>query len=104
MCLVISILLFGPRLVLFLWWLLEPAKWAATFESAFVPLIGFFLFPWTTLSYVVVAPQGVTDLDWLLIGLGVVADVASFAGSSLKGRGQMPGYQAPPPGPPMSPP
>jgi hypothetical protein len=104
MCLAIGLLLFGPRLILFLAWLFDPVRWTASFDTVVVPLIGFFLFPWTTLAYVLVFPQGVNGLDWLLIGLAVLADIATFAGSSWKGRGEVRGYQAPPPGPPMSPP
>jgi len=104
MCLGIGVLLFGPRLVLFLWWLLDSATWRATFDTVALPLIGFILFPWTTLAYVVVAPQGVSGLDWVLIAAAVLADVASFAGGSWKSRGEWRGYQVPPPGPPMTPP
>ena len=49
MCLLFAILaVLGPRALVFFWWLLEPARWAATFESAVVPLIGFLFLPWTT--------------------------------------------------------
>ena len=33
MCLILSVLLFGPRIVLVAWWLLEPAKWAARLRA-----------------------------------------------------------------------
>ena len=44
MCLLFAILaVLGPRALVFFWWLLEPARWGATFQSAFVPVIGFLI-------------------------------------------------------------
>ena len=44
MCLILSVLLFGPRIILVAWWLLEPASWAATFETGDHP------HPWASSS------------------------------------------------------
>ena len=66
MCLLFAILaVLGPRALVFFWWLLEPARWAATFESAVVPLIGFLFLPWTTIMYVLVFPGGIEGFDWV---------------------------------------
>jgi len=54
--------------------------------------LGFLLAPWTTLMYVVVAPAGIDGFDWFWIGLAVLADLASYAGSAYGGRGRVPGY------------
>ena len=104
MCLILGVLLFGPRLVLVFSALADQVRWAATFDTVLLPIVGFFFLPWTTVMYVLVAPQGVTGLDWLGLGLAVLADVASLGGGAWKGREQMPGYQSPPSDPPMSPP
>src|SRR5574338_414820 len=65
MCLVLFALIFSPRIVMILWWLLDTARWAATFDGPLLPILGFVLAPWTTLMYVLVAPGGLTGLDWL---------------------------------------
>ena len=63
MCLLFAILtLLGPRALVFFWWILEPARWAATFQSAFIPVIGFLFLPWTTIMYVLVFPGGIEGL------------------------------------------
>jgi hypothetical protein len=92
MCLFLSLLLFGPRVGIILWWLVEPVRWQATFDTFIWPFLGFLFLPWTTLMYVLVAPLGVEGLDWLWIALAVLADLASYAGGAFGGRGRVPGY------------
>ncbi len=92
MCLFLSLLFFGPRLVILLWSLIEPARWSLVFDSFFLPLLGFLFLPWTTLMYVIVAPGGLIGFDWLWIALSVAADVGSYASGAIGGRGRVPGY------------
>jgi hypothetical protein len=95
MCLFLSLLLFGPRIAILFWWLIEPVLWGATFDTFIIPLLGFLFLPWTTLMYVLVAPLGLEGLDWLWIALALAADVASYAGGAIGGRGRVPGYGSP---------
>ena len=60
------------------------------FESAIWPILGIIFLPWTTLMYVLLAPGGVTGLDWLWIILSVVADVAMYAGGGYGNRDRIP--------------
>ena len=57
-CLVALAGLVSPRLVLVLWWLVDPARWSALFDNLIVPVLGFLFLPWTTLVYVFFAPTG----------------------------------------------
>ena len=89
MCLLLAVLVFlGPRALVFFWWLMEPTRWAVTFQSAFVPVIGFLFLPWTTIMYVLVFPGGIDGLDWLWLALAFVADIGSYAGSAYGNRDQ----------------
>ena len=92
MCLFLSLLLFGPRVVIIFWWIAEPLRWSAAFDTVILPLLGFLFLPWTTLMYVLVSPGGVEGIDLLWIGLAVAADLASYAGGAIGGRGRVPGY------------
>lgn len=96
MCLFIGLLLAGPRLVIILWYLAEPARWALAFDTAVVPILGFLVLPWTTVMYVLVSPLGVTGFDWLWLGLALLADFGSMTGGAWKGRQQMSGSMTPP--------
>ena len=52
------------------------------FESWFVPLLGFFLLPWTTLAYAAMwaSSDGVTGFEWFIVVLAFFFDLASYAG------------------------
>lgn len=93
MCFFISLLAFGPRVVAVLWWLIAPGRWDTAFSTALWPILGIVALPWTTITWVSVAPLGNTSgYDWLWIGLAVFADLASYASSGYGGRNKVPGY------------
>ena len=93
-CFFASMLFFGPRLAFLVYWLLPIGRLRifAAFNTWIWPLLGLIFLPWTTLMYVIVFP--VIGLDWLWIGLAVVADIASYGGGAYNRR-QVPGYSGP---------
>jgi hypothetical protein len=84
-CLAATLMLLGPRVAIFFWWLFEPARWSLAFDTFIVPFLGFLFLPWTTLMYVVVFPGGVDGFDWIWLGLGLAADVLSYTGGGVSG-------------------
>ena len=51
------------------------------FDSWIVPVLGFFLLPWTTLAYALMwgaGSNGVVGFEWFLVGLGFLFDLASW--------------------------
>ena len=92
MCFFLTLLLLGPRAILLIWWIVNPVMWAAAFSTFIWPLLGFLFLPWTTLMYVLVAGGGISGGDWLWMALALVADIASYAGGAVGGRGRVPGY------------
>jgi hypothetical protein len=97
MCLFFLLLLIGPRVAGIFWWLVDQARWASTFESVLIAILGIIFVPWTTIMYVIVFPGGVEGFDWFWLGLGLVADVALWAGGGLQGRKRYMGEPTPPP-------
>ena len=89
MCLFVTLLFFGPRAALFLYWLAWPARWEVAFDTFLVPLVGVLVLPWTTLMYVMVAPNGVVGFDFVWLMLAAVADIASYAGDGLFNRSRV---------------
>ena len=52
------------------------------FESWFVPFLGFFLLPWTTLAYAVMWSSGsneVSGFEWFIVILAFLVDLGSYA-------------------------
>jgi hypothetical protein len=93
MCFFFSLLLFGPRFVILMWWLIDFTRWERAFDTWIVPLLGFLFLPWTTLMFVIVAPFGnIADLDWVWLGFGLLADLLSYGSSGYGNRDRVPGY------------
>ena len=91
-CFFTTLVLLGPRAAILIWWLAQPVRWQAAFDTWIWPLLGFIFVPWTTLMYVLVAPGGVAGFDWVWIALAVVADVAMWGGGAYGNRDRIPGY------------
>jgi hypothetical protein len=85
-CLLILLLVLGPRAVIAVWWLIAPLQWHATFGTLLWPILGFLLLPWTTLVYMLVAPGGIVGFDYLWLALALVIDVSSHAGGRVYQR------------------
>ena len=92
-CFFATLLFFGPRLAFLVWWLIQPVRITATFNTFIWPLLGLIFLPWTVLMYVLVAPGGLLWFDWILLGLALVADIAGY-GSGYRQRKEVPGYPA----------
>ncbi len=90
-CLFTTLVLFGPRLGILVWWLIQPIRWQATFHTFLWPLLGFIFLPWTTLMYVLVFPGGIVGFDWLWLALAFLTDIASYSGGAYSGRDRIPG-------------
>jgi hypothetical protein len=75
MCALLVLLLTGPRTMIILWWLIVPRRWETAFDSAVWPILGTIFFPWTTLMFVIVAPNGsVEGGDWAWLALAFLVD------------------------------
>ena len=79
-CLVALFALVSPRLALIVLWLFDDILERA-YDEWIIPVIGFFLLPWTTLAYAVmwsVSTNEVTGLEWLVVALAVLLDLGAF--------------------------
>lgn len=98
-CAFLTLVLLGPRIFGMFWWIFQPGRWQAAFNSLFGggslwwlwPVLGLVFIPWTTIMYVIVSPGGVTGFDWVWIGIMLAVDIASYSGGI--GRKRLPGYE-----------
>jgi hypothetical protein len=79
-CVVALLALISPRLALFAIWVFSNLL-SRAFESWAVPLIGFFLLPWTTLAYALMwdSSNRVYGFEWFIVALGFLFDIASYS-------------------------
>jgi hypothetical protein len=79
-CFFTALLFFGPRLATLVWWIFNPIYVNAAFDSWFWGLLAWIFLPWTLLMYLIVYPGGLVGFDWILLGLGIFADMATYLG------------------------
>ena len=88
-CLVLLFALLSPRLALIATWLFSDVLDRA-YEGWLVPVIGFFILPWTTLAWAWMYDSGpglrVEGLEWLVVGIAVLCDLGSLFGGSRSRR------------------
>jgi hypothetical protein len=80
-CFVALLSLISPRLALFAIFVFSNLL-SRAFDSWVVPLLGFFLLPWTTLAYAVMWSVGtdkVSGLEWFIVILAFFVDLSSYA-------------------------
>jgi hypothetical protein len=84
---------FGPRLAILVWWLIQPVRFDQALDDRWLLTILLWLFlPWTLLMYLFVFPGGIVGFDWVILILGLIADIASYSGGFWGNRNQVPGY------------
>jgi hypothetical protein len=87
-CCAFALILAGaPRAAFLVWWLMQPARFSATFSTIMWPLLGVLFLPWTALMYVIVAPGGISVINWIFLALALFADLGSYGGGA-KARSQ----------------
>jgi hypothetical protein len=91
-CLFTALLLLGPRFAILIWYLVQPLRFQTAFSTWIWPLLAALFLPWTMLMYLIVFSGGVTGFDWVWLGLGLVADIASYTGGGYGNRDRLRGY------------
>lgn len=94
-CFFTALLFLGPRFAYLVYWVIAPVRVNLALESLNMPflvsLLGLIFAPWTLLMWVTIFPM--VGWDWMWLGFGVMADVASYVGS-YHNRKRVPGYPA----------
>ena len=85
-CFFASLWFLGPRFAFLVFWLIPwgRLKITAAFSTWFWPLLGLIFLPWTMLMYVLVYP--IIGLDWLWLGLAVLADISAYVAGAARRR------------------
>lgn len=86
-CIAVLLALISPRLALFFIWIFSNLL-SRAFEAWYVPLLGFFVLPWTTLAYAVMwsSSNEVYGFEWFIVGLAFIFDISSYSQSGRISR------------------
>jgi len=86
-CFVLLFALISPRLAIIATWLFSDVL-ERTYDSWLVPVIGFFILPWTTLAWAWMYDSGpglrVDGLEWIVVGVAVLCDLGSLFGGASR--------------------
>lgn len=84
-CFIFLFALISPRLALFGVWIFSDLL-SRAFDNWFVPFIGFFILPWTTLAYALCwsADNRVAGFEWFIVAFAFLVDVASWFGGGRR--------------------
>jgi hypothetical protein len=88
-CLLALVALISARLALFFIAIFSNLL-SRAFDSTLVPLLGFFLLPWTTLAYAVMwdSANRVYGFEWFIVVLAFMIDLGSYFGGDRARRGR----------------
>ena len=87
-CLIALFALISPRLALVAIWAFSGLL-SRAFDGWVLPLLGFFLLPWTTLAYAVMWTAGlnrVEGFEWFIVALAFLFDLTSYSQSGRMRR------------------
>jgi hypothetical protein len=77
---VVSSLILWPRVVIVGLWIFSDLLGRA-YDGAVVPILGFLVLPWATLTYAVmwsISSNTVSGAEWIAVGLAVFLDLLSY--------------------------
>ena len=89
-CLTTIFLVLGSRIAIVLVWLADPQRFNLAFKNWALPgiaipvwvwaVLGGIFLPWTTLAYLFVVPGGIVGTEWIVLGVGLLIDLAGHGG------------------------
>ncbi|HEY6533850.1 MAG TPA: hypothetical protein VIY72_16195 [Acidimicrobiales bacterium] len=86
-CLLVLVALISPRLALFFTWAFTD-RLAIAFDGWFLPVLGWFLLPWTTLvwTFAYEPRDGVTGIGWFFVVFAFLVDLGLLGGAGKARR------------------
>jgi hypothetical protein len=89
-CLVLLMGFLGPRIAYIFLWIFDTTRINAAFSSWIWPLLGIIFAPWTILLYTLAwGPlNGVSGFGWVIVAIGVLLDIATYASRAASNRYQ----------------
>ncbi len=82
-----------PRFVLLVGWANDQTFWQNLFSAPVWFLGGFLFFPWTTLIYGLVQPNGMTLLNWIFVGCALLIDLGTWGIGAFATRKEVSAYR-----------
>jgi hypothetical protein len=90
-CATTIFILFGPRLAILVWWIINPALFGSAFNTWIWPLLFAIFAPFTMIFFLISwhLRPGISGFDWVLIVIGIVLDISSHTGAGYRHRNRL---------------
>ena len=90
-CATTIFILFGPRLAILVWWIINPGLFGSAFNTWIWPLLFALFAPFTMIFFLIAwyLRPGISGFDWVLITIGIVLDVSSHTGAGYRHRDRL---------------
>jgi hypothetical protein len=78
---ILASLMFFPRLFMILFWIFD-RQIGDAFSNGAVPIVGFFILPWTTVIYASmwsITSESVTGAEWIPVGIALLVDLWTWS-------------------------
>jgi len=87
-CLTTIFILFGPRLAILVWWIINPGLFSSAFDTWVWPLLFALFAPFTMIFFLIAwtLRPGISGFGWVLIGTGIVLDISAHTGAGYRHR------------------
>ena len=87
-CAVTVFALFGPRIAILVWWLINPAFFSSVFGNWIWPLLFALFAPFTMIFFLITQflNPGIAGFEWILIAIGIIIDISTYTGSGYGNR------------------
>jgi hypothetical protein len=82
-----------PRFVILAGWVNNQAAWESIFGAPIWLLVGFLVFPWTTLIYGLVEANGMSILNWIFVVCALLIDLATYGLGAFATRKQVSNFR-----------
>ena len=85
-CFVVLFALISPRLAILFTWIFSGVLGRA-YDDWWLPFLGFFLLPWTTLAYAWMWDAGTNEVagfEWFIVILAFLADISGYVDAARR--------------------
>ena len=90
MCCVSTIfILLGPRVAIFIWWLINPGLFSSAFNLWIWPLLFGLFAPFSMIGFLISWSlyKGISGLGCVFLIIGIVLDISTHTGAGYRHRG-----------------
>jgi len=87
-CITTILILLGPRIAIFIWWLINPGLFSSAFNFWIWPLLFALFAPFSMIGFLIswYLYKGISGFGWLFLGIGIVLDISSHTGAGYRHR------------------